>query len=131
MRWFPLATATATACSPHTMGRLPHLPSSPAPSRAQDVQPCLSVCSWNGDSEPAFSFNKSLRNVFALSLQFLLLGGNWQGWTAQHLQIYKSCRKNPTVQRPRPHPLKCAVFIKAVKSDFKKPRLGQWPLIWA
>lgn len=81
---------TSTSLPQPAPHRPQHLPGSPAPLRAQEVQPWLSVCSWNGDSEPTFSFKKPLRSIFALSLQF---AGNWQGWTAQHLQIHKPCRK--------------------------------------
>lgn len=74
----------------HTARRLPRLPGSPTSPRARGVQPWLSVCSWDEDSEPAFSFNRSLRSVHAPSLQFLLFRGNWQDWTAQLLQRYTS-----------------------------------------
>lgn len=42
----------------------------------------------------------------------------------QVLQKKKILKKNnPTVQGPQPCPLKYAVFIKTVKSDFKKNRI--------
>lgn len=112
------APAAATARCLHTWWGAGWAP------RAQGAQPWLSVCCWGGDSEPAFSFNKSLRSIRAPSLQSLLFRGNWQDWTAQLLQRYTSpAEKNPTVQGPQPCPLKYAVSIKAVKLDFKKPWL--------
>lgn len=76
--------ATATACCLHAWWGAGWAP------KVRDAQPWLSVCCRGGDSEPAFSFNKSLRSIRASSLQSLLFRGNWQNWTAQLLQRYTS-----------------------------------------
>lgn len=119
-------SAAAAARSPlpaSVAGRLPRLPGSPSSGRGAG---CSAVAAGGrrGRSLRArnagCSFSKRPCPVPPVPAVRRELAGLDSAASAG---IHESCGENPTVPGPQPCPLKYAGFIKAVKSDFKKPRL--------